>query len=140
MGWNRLLRIGLLAVVLVTVSSCGDADVDIGPDPCFDGSIEFRMVNPLGIPGLALNVEWGSGCLIIRPVTKRVADTVEDFVVDASAGDVFMIGAFATDQGAVFESCTVGSTAEANGTLQLSVELDLDESLDIICDDAGNWQ
>ncbi len=51
-----------------------------------------------------------------------------------------MIGAFATDQPGVFESCTVGSTAAANGALVLRVELALDDSLDIACDDAGNWQ
>ncbi len=45
-----------------------------------------------------------------------------------------MIGAFATDQPAVFESCTVGSTAAANGALVLRVELAFDD-LDIICDD-----
>lgn len=144
MRWNRLLRIGLPAAVVVAASSCGDtAGVGSGASSCFEGGVEFRIVNPLQILELAVEVDWEGvegGCEFSKVITKQSDDTIEDFLVDAHAGDVFTISAVTPDLPRVTRACTAGPSVEVNEALVVRVEADLIVGLMIICDDAGNWQ
>ena len=92
---------------------------------------------------LAVEVDWEGvegGCEFSEVITKQSDDTIEDFLVDAHAGDVFTISAVTPDLPRVTRACTAGPSVEVNEALVVRVEADLIVGLMVICDDAGNWQ